>query len=120
VKIATRINNGNSLVSDSVVEPTELHLGSCKRGPESCSIVWIVRRVRKLLLDLEESLFSRDAVLQKLAVGGPDVTCQIVPEDRGARVAQAGKLHLANPNEIHESEACQRTGSLSRGTLCRC
>jgi hypothetical protein len=83
------------LVSDSVVEPTELHLGSCKRGPESSSVIWILRSVRKLLLDLKQGLFSRNAVLKKLAVGGTDVTSQIVPEDRGARVAHVGNLHLA-------------------------
>src|SRR5438445_1199307 len=96
MKIATRIDHRNCLVSDSVVEPTQLHLSSCKRRPESSSVVWIVRRVRKLLLDLKQRLSSRNAVLEKLAVGGTDVRRQIVPEDRGARVAHGGKLHLAN------------------------
>ena len=84
------------MVSDSAVEPTESHLGSGKRGPESSAVIWIVRRVRKFLLDLKQRLFIGNAVFEKLAVGGSDVRGQIVPEDRSARVAHVGKLHLAN------------------------
>ncbi len=60
--------------------------------------------MRKLLLDLKQRLFSRNAILEKLAIGGTDVTGQIVPEDRGARVAHVGKLHLAK-------SSCQTQGS---------
>jgi hypothetical protein len=79
------------LVADSTVQAPKPHLGGCQRCPKRGSIVWIVGGIGEFLLDLEQRLVIRNAILEQLPIGGSDVRCEIVPEDRDAPVAHAKK-----------------------------